>query len=65
MENKVELIKKELEKEIEEGSIKCNKAKESNDRDSFVAWSEHISTCGKILTFINSLADKDIELEIK
>lgn len=68
MSDKVQLIKQEIEKQIEEGKVKCQQYQESNDYESLIAWSEHIATCGKLLVFINSLpkefANEDLEKEI-
>lgn len=49
-----------IEKQIELGKFKCQQSQENNDRESYVAWSEHIATCGKILSFINTLETKKI-----
>ena len=49
----------EIEKLISNGKFKCQQSKENNDQASYIAWSEHIATCGKILCFINSLEVKD------
>ena len=56
-----ELIKKEIERQIEEGKVKCLQSKENNNYENFVAWSEHIATCGKILQFINSLPEEPFD----
>lgn len=58
MSDKVQLIKEEIERQIEEGKVKCQQSKENNDHESFVAWSEHVATCGKILLFINSIQEE-------
>ena len=58
MSNKVKLIKEEIERQIEEGKVKCQQSKENNSYESFVAWSEHVATCGKLLVFINSLPEE-------
>lgn len=55
MADEVQKIKQEIERQIEEGKVKCQQSKENNDHESFVAWSEHVATCGKLLVFINSL----------
>ena len=63
-----EKIKKEIERQIEKGKVKCQQSRENNDRESFVAWSAHIATCGQLLVFINSLpeepASEDFEEEM-
>jgi hypothetical protein len=53
----------EIEKQIELGKFKCQQSQENNDRESYVAWSEHIATCGKIFSFINTLEVKEVDLE--
>ena len=58
MTDKIQEIRKEIERQIEEGKVKCQQSKENNDHESFVAWSEHIATCGKLLVFINSLQEE-------
>lgn len=57
MSDKVQLIKEEIERRIEEGKVKCQQSKENNDYESLVAWSEHVATCGQLLVFINSLQE--------
>lgn len=49
----------EIEKLIANGKLKCQQSQENNDQVSYIAWSEHIATCGKILSFINPLEVKD------
>ena len=68
MTDKVQLIREEIERQIEKGKVKCQQSQENNDYESFVAWSEHVATCGKLLVFINSLpeepASEDLDTEI-
>ena len=45
----------EIEKLISNGQVKLQEAQECNDNESYVAWSEHIATCIKILSFLNTL----------
>lgn len=54
----------EIEKLISSGKIKCQQSQENNDQVSYIAWSEHIATCGKILSFLNTLEVKE-EVEYK
>lgn len=54
----IQKIKEEIERQIEEGKAKCQQSQENNDYESFVAWSEHVATCGKLLVFINSLTEE-------
>ena len=53
----------EIEKLILNGKLKCQQSQENNDQVSYIAWSEHIATCGKILSFINTLEVKEVDLE--
>ena len=53
----------EIEKLISNGKFKCQQSKENNDQVSYIAWSEHIATCGKILALINTLEVKEVDLE--
>ena len=53
----------ELEKLISNGKLKCQQSQENNDQVSYIAWSEHIATCGKILLFLDTLEMKEVDLE--
>ena len=53
----------ELEKLITNGKLKCQQSQENNDQESYIAWSEHIATCGKILLFLDTLEVKEVDLE--
>ena len=53
----------EIEKLIANGKLKCQQSQENNDQVSYIAWSEHIATCGKILSLINTLEVKEVDLE--
>lgn len=53
----------EIEKLISSGKIKCQQSQENNDQVSYIAWSEHIATCGKILSFLDTLKVKEVDLE--
>jgi len=55
----------EIEKLIENGKLKCQQSKENNDYESYVAWSEHIATCGKILLIIDILEVKEVDLDLE
>ena len=44
---------------ISNGKFKCQQSQENGDQESYIAWSEHIAACGKILSFINTLEVKD------
>jgi hypothetical protein len=53
----------EIEKLISNGKLKCQQSLENNDEVIYAAWSEHIATCGKILSLINSLEVKEVDLK--
>ena len=53
----------ELEKQIEFGKFKCQQSQENNDQVSYITWSEHIATCGKILCFLDTLEVKEFNSE--
>lgn len=53
----------EIEKLISNGKLKCQQSQENNDQVSYIAWSEHIATCGKILSFLNTLKAKEVDLK--
>ena len=53
----------EIKKLISNGKLKCQQSQENNDQVSYIAWSEHIATCGKILSFLNTLEVKEVDLE--
>lgn len=49
----------EIEREIEFGKLKIQQSQENNDYTSNVAWSEHIASYGKMLSFLNTLEVKE------
>lgn len=51
----------EIEKLISNGQVKLQESQESNDYESYIAWSEHIATCIKVLSFIDTLEVKEVE----
>lgn len=53
----------EIEKLISNGKLKCQQSQENNDQVSYIAWSEHIATCGKILLILDTLEVKEVDLE--
>lgn len=53
----------EIEKLISNGKLKYQQSKENNDQVSYIAWSEHIATCGKILCLLNTLETKEMDLK--
>lgn len=53
----------ELDKLITNGKLKCQQSQENNDQVSYIAWSEHIATCGKILLFLDTLEMKEVDLK--
>ena len=52
----------EIEKLISNGQVKLQEAQECNDDESYVAWSEHIATCIKILSFLDTLEVKEVNV---
>lgn len=53
----------EIERLISNGQVKLQESQESNDNESYVAWAEHIATCIKVLSFINTLEVKEVDLD--
>ena len=53
----------EIERLILNGKLKCQQSQENNDQVSYIAWSEHIAACGKILSFLNTLEVKEMDFE--
>lgn len=53
----------EIESLISNGQVKLQESQESNDDESYVAWSEHIATCIKVLSFLDTLKVKEVDLE--
>ena len=51
-----------IKKLISSGKIKCQQSQENGDQVSYIAWSEHIATCGKILSFLDTLEVKEVDL---
>ena len=49
-------IRAEVERMLESAKESCQKAQEQNDRESYIAWSESVATCGKIIIYINGLS---------
>ena len=45
----------EVERLISNGEVKLKESQESNDYESYVAWAEHIATCIRVETFIDTL----------
>lgn len=45
----------EIEKLISNAQIKLQESQENNDQVSYIAWAEHIATCIKILSFLDTL----------
>lgn len=60
--NKADAVAK-IEELISNAKIKCQQSQENNDQVSYIAWSEHIAACGKILSLLNTLEVKEIDLE--
>lgn len=53
----------EIEKLISNGQVKLQESQESNDNESYVACAEHIATCIKILSLLDTLEVKKVDLE--
>lgn len=53
----------EIERLISNGQVKLQESQESNDCESYVAWSEHIATCIKILSLIDTIETKEVDLK--
>lgn len=58
-----DVLAAEIEGLVSNGKLKCQQSKENNDQVSYIAWSEHIATCGKILSFLDTLEVKEVDLE--
>lgn len=54
----------EIERRISNGQVKLQESQENNDYENYVVWAEHIATCIKILSFIDTLEVKEIDLEL-
>ena len=52
----------EIEKLISNGKFKCQQSQENNHQVSYISWSEHIATCGKILSVLDTLEVKEVNL---
>ena len=53
----------EIERLISNGQVKLQKSQENNDYENYVVWAEHIATCIKVLSLIDTLEVKDVDLE--
>lgn len=53
----------EIERLISNGEVKLHESLESNDDESYVAWAEHIATCIKVLSLLDTLEVKEVDLE--
>ena len=49
-----------IDKLMSKGKLKCQQSQENNDQISYIAWSELIATCEKMLSFINTLEVKEV-----
>ena len=52
----------EIEKLISNAQVKLQESQENNDQVSYIAWAEHIATCIKILSLLNTLEVKEVDL---
>ena len=53
----------EIERLITNGQTKLKESEECKDDESYVAWAEHIATCINILSFLDTLEVKEVDLE--
>ena len=53
----------EIERLVSNGKLKCQQAQENNDQVSYIAWSEHIATLGKIISLLGTLEVKKVGLD--
>ena len=56
-------VKAEIERLISNGQTKLKESEECNDYESYVAWAEHIATCIKVLSLLDTLEVHDVELK--
>jgi len=52
----------EIEKLISNAQVKLQESQENNDQVSYIAWAEHIATCIKILSLLDTLEVKEVDL---
>ena len=53
----------EIQKLISNGQVKLQESQESNDHENYIVWSEHIATCIMVLSLIDTLEVKEVDLE--
>ena len=53
----------EIERLISNGQVKLQESQESNDHENYIVWSEHIATCIKVLSLIDTLEMKEVDIE--
>ena len=53
----------EIEKLISNGQVKLQESQENNDHESYVAWSERIATCINVLSLLDTLEVKEVDLD--
>lgn len=53
----------EIEKLISNGQVKLQESQESNDHENYIVWAEHIATCIKVLSLIDTLEMKEVDLK--
>lgn len=58
-----EKIAAEIEKLILNAQTKLKESEECKDYESYVGWSVHIATCINVLSFLNTLEVKEVDLE--
>lgn len=53
----------DIERLISNGQVKLQESQQCNDYESSVAWSEHIATCGKVLSLLNTIEVKEVDID--
>ena len=53
----------EIEKLISNAQVKLQESQENNDQVSYIAWAEHIASCIKILSLLDTLEVEEVDLE--
>ena len=54
-----------IEKLISNGQTKLKESEECNDYESYVAWAERIATCINVLSLLNALEVKEVDLDME
>ena len=51
----------EIERLISNGQVELQKSQENNDEENYIVWAEHIATCIKVLSLIDTLEVKEVD----